>query len=153
MAIPDEAMERVLPAAARPRLGESGALAPEDLRGTGARDAKRALARELVAWLHSDEAAQEAEREFDRVFVRARAAGGDRGGAARERRRRVHLPALIAEEFGISRSEARRLIDAGRACRSASASSAPASTTSTPRVADGEVLRVGRRRFRRLRVA
>ena len=35
----------------------------------GPRDAKRALARGLVAWLYSDEAAVEAERGFDRVHV------------------------------------------------------------------------------------
>ena len=52
MAIPDEAMARVLPAAARPR---APAGRPEP------RDAKRALAREIVARLHSEEEAQAAE--------------------------------------------------------------------------------------------
>src|SRR6185312_14767935 len=33
------------------------------------REAKRALARALVGWLHSPEQALEAERQFDRVFV------------------------------------------------------------------------------------
>src|SRR6185312_4240996 len=37
--------------------------------GAAARDAKRALARDLVRWLYSDADAQAAERHFERVFV------------------------------------------------------------------------------------
>jgi tyrosyl-tRNA synthetase len=38
--------------------------------GTNPRDLKRRLARELVTQFHGEEAAQEAEAEFDRLFVR-----------------------------------------------------------------------------------
>src|SRR5262249_16325699 len=37
--------------------------------GAGARDAKRELARAIVSWLHSDQAAQEAAQHFERVTV------------------------------------------------------------------------------------
>ena len=98
-----------------------------------ARDAKRLLARELVGWLHSPEQAAEAEAQFDRVHrerqapdeVPEAAVGSDGDG-------QVHLPGVIAEAFGMSRSEARRLIDQGGS-RWASASSSPASTTSRRR--------------------
>ena len=63
----------------------------------------------------------------------------------------VHLPGLIAEEFGISRSEARRLIDQGGVTLGERAARGRASTTSRRERADGQVLKVGRRRFRRLR--
>ena len=65
MAIPDEAHGRVLPAAARPRAARS-ARAPAR---PSPRDAKRALARELVAWLHSEADAAARRAHFDRVFV------------------------------------------------------------------------------------
>jgi tyrosyl-tRNA synthetase len=54
------------------RLGTGAALTEEDLQGRAARDTKRRLARALVAWLHSEQAAEEAEREWDRVFAVAR---------------------------------------------------------------------------------
>jgi tyrosyl-tRNA synthetase len=119
---------------------------------TTARDAKRALARELVAWLHSPEAAAAAEREFDRVFVQreapeeiedAHVAAGDRG--------LVHLPRAIADAFGLSSSEARRLIDSGGVVLGGESVAAGAYDVPVAR-ADGQVLRVGRRRFARLRV-
>ncbi|HEV2998900.1 MAG TPA: tyrosine--tRNA ligase [Solirubrobacteraceae bacterium] len=117
----------------------------------GPRDAKRALAREIVAWLRSPEEAEEAEAHFDRVFVErgvpqeipeASVAAGEDG--------RVHLPALIAQEFGLSRSEARRLIDQGGVALGEEELGAGEHDVELER-ADGQVLRVGRRRFRRLR--
>ena len=63
----------------------------------------------------------------------------------------VHLPGVIADEFGISRSEARRLIDQGAVTLGDEPLARRASTTSPAERADGQVLRVGKRRFRRLR--
>jgi tyrosyl-tRNA synthetase len=139
MSIPDEAMGEYY----RLLLGLDidASLSP--------RDAKRALARELVTWLHSAEAAQRAEREFDRVFVERGApeeieelvfAGGD--GI-------VHVPALIADAFGLSRSEARRLIDNGGVTLNEQPLPANEHDLPVARL-DGAVLRVGKRRFRRL---
>jgi tyrosyl-tRNA synthetase len=114
------------------------------------RDAKRLLARELVAWLYSPGQAEEAERHFDRVFVEhdtpedieeARFAAGQ--GT-------VHLPELMAGAFGISRSEARRLIEQGGVSLDG-APLAPSQLDIDAAEADGQVLKVGKRRFRRLR--
>jgi tyrosyl-tRNA synthetase len=113
------------------------------------REAKRTLARELVSWLHDASAAETAERDFDRVFVqrgapeqieelRFNAAAGP-----------VHVPVLIADAFGISRSEARRLIDQGGVSLDEQSLTAGEHDVD-PRRLDGAVLRVGKRRFRRL---
>ncbi|HEY5194668.1 MAG TPA: tyrosine--tRNA ligase [Solirubrobacteraceae bacterium] len=137
------------------------------------REAKRALARELVGWLHSPEEALEAERAFDRVFVQRGApeqieeyvfdvgmldvGKGAKGGAEREdaapngvENGGVHLPALIADAFGLSRSEARRMIDQGAVSLDEQPVAAGEHDIPAERL-DGVVLRVGKRRFRKLR--
>jgi tyrosyl-tRNA synthetase len=60
------------------------------------------------------------------------------------------MPALIADAFGVSRSEARRLIDAGGVSLDERALAAGEHEVARERL-DGAVLRVGKRRFRRLR--
>lgn len=62
----------------------------------------------------------------------------------------LHLPGLIAEEFEMSRSEARRLIDQGAVSLDEEPLGAGEHDVPVER-ADGQVLKVGRRRFRRLR--
>jgi tyrosyl-tRNA synthetase len=59
----------------------------------------------------------------------------------------VHIPALIAERFGLSSSEARRLIDQGAVSLDAVVVNA---LDLPPEALDGRVLRVGKRRFVRL---
>jgi len=143
MAIPDEAIGEY----SRLLLGDGSVADASDL---SPRDAKRALARGLVAWLRSEAEAEAAERHFDRVFVERGApeeieeARFPRDGGT------LHLPGLIAEQFGISRSEARRLIDQGGVTLGASQLGAGEHDVE-PERADGQVLKVGRRRFRRLR--
>lgn len=115
------------------------------------RDAKRLLARELVGRLHSPEQALGAERHFDRVFVEREApeeieeavvqASGD--GV-------VHVPEVMAQAFGMSRSEARRLIEQG-AVSLDERPLGPADLDVASEQANGAVLKVGKRRFRRLR--
>ncbi len=116
-----------------------------------ARDAKRELARELVSLLHSREEAEQAEREFDRVFVEhrvpeqvdeTRIQAGEDG--------MVHLPETMAEAFDMSRSQARRLIDQGGVSLDDAALERGEHDVALER-ADGAVLKVGKRRFRRLR--
>jgi tyrosyl-tRNA synthetase len=115
------------------------------------RDAKRALAYELTAWLHGEAAAGGAQERFDTVHVRrqlpeqidefAFSANGD--GA-------VHLPALLAEAFGISRSEGRRML----AQAGVRLDGEPLDDSNLDLPAerlDGAVIQVGRRRFKRLR--
>ena len=153
MAIPDEAMAEYRRLLLDPRSGEDDSSEHAGAaEGTSARDAKRALARDLVSWLYSSEDAAAAERHFDRVFVEREApeeieeATFDGGGGI------LHLPLLIAEQFGVSRSEARRLIDQGGVTLGEEPLAAGEHDVAVER-ADGQVLKVGRRRFRRLRKA
>ena len=142
LSIPDEAMDdyyRLL----LHREPPGGELSP--------RDAKRALARELVGWLHSPEQALAAERGFDRVHIEHQApeqvdetpvrAGAD--GT-------VHLPEVMASAFEMSRSEARRLIEQGGVSLD-DATLGPREHDVAMERADGALLKVGKRRFRRLR--
>ncbi len=85
LSIPDEAMDeyyRLLlkrpPPHERPAGGEQAD--DDELAGLSPRDAKRALARALVTWLHSAEDAEAAERELRAGVRRARRTRGDRGG-------------------------------------------------------------------------
>lgn len=113
-------------------------------------EAKRELARRLVGEFHGTEAAAAAEARFDQVHVE----GGvpDEMPEAELEGTEVHLPALIAEQFGISRSEARRLLSQGGvkidgAVIDGERLDAPVAEL------DGRVLQVGKRRFARLRAA
>jgi tyrosyl-tRNA synthetase len=142
LSIPDEAMAEYY------RL----LLDREQPAGIAPREAKRELARELVSWLHSPQAALAAEREFDRVFVEGQAPAAIEEGPFRAPDGVVHLPAVIAELFAVSRGEARRLIDQGGVALGEQPLAAGEYDIPAAR-ADGQVLRVGRRRFRRLRAA
>jgi tyrosyl-tRNA synthetase len=119
--------------------------------GVSPRDAKHALARALVERFHGPEAADAAAAGFERVFV-ARELPEDieevvvAGGGA------LHLPEVIASAFGGSRSEARRAIAGGGV--KLDGEPVPADVLDIPASElDGRVLQVGKRRFRRLRVA
>src|SRR2546423_15644257 len=78
---------------------------------TPAVDSKRAMARTLCARFHGEEAAAAAEAHFDRLHVERGAPdeveefvfSGDS----------VHLPGVLSDAFGLSRSEGRRLIAPG----------------------------------------
>jgi tyrosyl-tRNA synthetase len=114
-----------------------------------ARDAKHALARALVARFHGEEAADAAAAEFSRVFV-DRALPSDIPVATIEPDGLVHLPELLTDLFGGSRSEARRKIAQG----GVRLDGEPVSELDLPASAlDGRVLQVGKRQFRRLQVA
>ncbi len=149
MAIPDEAMDEYYRLLVDPRSPRGRPRGLKGLEGSSARDAKRALAREIVSWLHSPEAAEEAEREWDRVFAQ-RELPAEIEDAELPADGAVHVPALIAEQFGISRSEARRLLEQGGVWLG-ERQLGDGDQDLDVAAADGEVLRVGRRRFRRLR--
>ena len=144
MSIPDEAMGEYY------RLLLSAQLDPERHPG----EAKRELARRLVERFHGPEAAEAAEARFDQVHVRGEVPGDigeallDASGADGV----VHLPALLAEQFGLSRSEARRLIEQGGVRLGGSVVDAGKLDLPAAEL-DGEVLQVGKRRHVRLRVA
>ena len=84
------------------------------------RDAKRALAREIVARFHGPAAAERAEAHFDRVHVEHRAPDDVRGGHVRgaQRRGRTSRP------WSLLRSGCRRLRRGGCRRRAACASTA-----------------------------
>src|SRR3954464_1212384 len=126
-----------------------GSPPPPDL---GPRDAKRALARALVERFHGPAAAEEAEAAFDRVFI-ARELPEDIPDFVLEPNGPVvHLPAVIADAFGRSRSEARRTLLQGGV--RLDGEPLPPEPLDVPAVLlDGRVLQLGKRHFRRLRVA
>ncbi len=124
-------------------------LAREAPAGASPRDAKRELARGIVSWLYSPAAAAAAQDEFDLVFVHRRAPGEMPEARIAPADGLVHLPAVIADEFGFSRAHARRLIDQGAVSLGAVAVNSHEYDAPAER-ADGQVLRVGKRRFRRL---
>src|SRR5271166_3395595 len=146
MAIPDAAMGDYY----RLLLGREPS-SGEGSEAASARDAKRELARELVSWLHSPEDAAAAERHFDRVFVERQAPETIEWATVQSDDGLVHLPAVIAEEFGMSRSQARRLIDEGGVALGDEKLAAGEHDISAER-AEGQVLKVGKRHFRRLSV-
>jgi tyrosyl-tRNA synthetase len=142
MRIPDAAMESWY-----------GLLLGEPLpAGVSARDAKHRLARRIVERFHGPQAADGAAAHFEQVFVRGDqpeeidevVVGIPPDGAP------VHLPALIAEHVGGSRSEARRLIAQGAVRLDGEVLGAGDLDLPAERL-DGRVLQVGRRQFRRLR--
>jgi tyrosyl-tRNA synthetase len=109
-------------------------------------EAKLVLARWIVTRSHGEESARAAEAHFTRV-VREGQAPDDVPEFALPSGDPVHLPALLAEAFGLSTSEARRLIGQGGvkvAGQSVANLDIPRSTLA------GAVVQAGKRRFVRL---
>jgi tyrosyl-tRNA synthetase len=108
--------------------------------------AKLELARFIVSRAHGEEAAREAEEHFTRV-VREGQAPDDVPEAPLPDGNPVHLPALIAAAFGLSTSEARRLITQGGVRLDGQS----VKELDVDRQAlEGAVLQAGKRRFVRL---
>ena len=157
MSIPDEAIADYrrlllgrLDGAEAASAGAGARAATDGAGGEAARDAKRELARDIVGWLHSPEEAAAAERHFERVIVQHEAPEEIEPASFASDDGMVHLPGLIADEFGLSRSEARRLIDQGGVVLGERPLAAGEHDVASE-LADGQVLKVGKRRFRRLR--
>jgi tyrosyl-tRNA synthetase len=117
--------------------------------GGDAMAAKLALARSIVARSHGEEAATRAEEHFTRV-VREGRAPEDVPDAQLPDGDPVHLPALLASAFGLSTSEARRLIGQG----GVKVAGNVVTELDAPRsqLVDA-TLQAGKRRFARLREA
>jgi tyrosyl-tRNA synthetase len=112
-------------------------------------EAKLALARLIVARSHGEEAAQAAEEHFDRV-VRRHEAPDEVPEHRLPPGDPVHLPAVLADAFELSTSEARRLIAQGGVKLDGDV----VSDLDVPRQRlAGAVLQAGKRRFRRLNEA
>jgi tyrosyl-tRNA synthetase len=115
------------------------------------RDAKRALARELVSRFHGAEAGDTAEREFDRVHIQHQAPEEIETVTWPADQREVHLPALLERAFSISRSEARRSLAQGGV--KLDGETIGNGSLDVPAIeVDGKVLQLGKRRFARVRV-
>ena len=142
MRVPDEAM----PDYYRLLLGQEPPAIPPN-------EAKRGLARRIVARYHDETAAAAAEEHFDRLFVRREAPAEieelDLSPYAGQDGVMVHIPVLMADAFGISSSEARRLLKQGGVKLDGETLPADALDIS-PGELEGKVLQAGKRRFRRL---
>jgi tyrosyl-tRNA synthetase len=144
MSVPDAAMETYYELL----LGEGrdSAVAPVE--------AKRTLARRLVARFHDDEAARSAEAHFDRLHkehLPPEQIEEVRLSPDLVTDGKVHVPALVAEHFGKSRSEARRLLEQGGIRIDGEPLEAGMLDLEISRLA-GAVVQVGKRSFRRILV-
>ena len=142
MSIPDE----VMPAYYR-------LLLDREMEGDmSAVESKRALARELTARYGGGEAAaHDAEGHFDRLHVQ-HAPPEEMEEARLPEGEVVHLPQLLADEFGLSRSEARRLLTQGGVRLDGEPLPGSEFDIAADKLVD-RVIQVGRRRFKRLRAA
>jgi tyrosyl-tRNA synthetase len=149
MSIPDELVARYatlateLPADEAKGLGEQAAGG-----GPQAAEAKRAMARAVVALYNGDGAADEAEAAFDRQFKQHEVPESIPEAAvppAAIEDGQVNLPVLLAElALASSRGEARRLLSQG----GVRVDGAPVAEERVPLdTVTGRVVQVGRRRF------
>ncbi|HEX3243254.1 MAG TPA: tyrosine--tRNA ligase [Solirubrobacterales bacterium] len=143
MRVPDEAMSEYF----RLLLGEEVPSGPPN-------EAKRDLARRLVARYHGDDGAAAAEDHFNRLFVDhelpADLEEAPVGPYVGPNAGQVHMPRLMGGLFEMSSSEARRLIGQGGVRLDGEPIGADR-LDFDPAELDGRVLQVGKRRFRRLR--
>jgi tyrosyl-tRNA synthetase len=138
MRLPDQAMASWF---------ELLAIAPPP-EGSGPRDQKVALAKAIVERFHDAGAAERAEAQFVSQFVDhdlpdeidSVAFDGNDGS--------VHLPMVLADAFGISRSEARRLVEQGGVKLDGNVVDSSELDISAERLS-GSVVQIGRRRFKR----
>lgn len=138
MRLPDEAMAswfELLAIAAPPEQ-------------TTARERKAALAKAIVERFHGAAAAESAEAQFVSQFVEHEVPDGVEGFRFDATTEVVHLPALLADAFGISRSEARRLVEQG-GVKVDGLVVEPAALDVSPELLAGCVVQIGRRRFKR----
>ena len=110
-------------------------------------EAKRELARGIVERYHGPEAAAAAEAHFVRQSQRKPPEDVPEASFTDDP---VHLPAVLGDAFGVSRSEVRRMIGQG----GVRIEDEPVSVEDVPADdVDGRVLRMGKRRYVRLRRA
>jgi tyrosyl-tRNA synthetase len=112
------------------------------------REAKRHMAFVLTERYHGAEAANEARERFDTLHIRRELPDDIEEFGFSAENGQVHLPALMADAFGLSRSEARRLLAQGGV--KLDGKELDALNLAADEL-DGAVLQVGRRRFKKLR--
>jgi tyrosyl-tRNA synthetase len=114
------------------------------------REAKRHMAQALTERYHGEEAARAARERFDTLHVRRELPDEIEEFAFIADNGEVHIPALLADAFGLSRSEGRRLLAQGGV--KLDGTELDESRLDVPaEELDGVVLQVGKRRFKRLR--
>jgi tyrosyl-tRNA synthetase len=114
------------------------------------RDAKRHMAFALCTRYHGEAAAAAAQERFDTLHVRREVPDEVEEFAFSANGEVVHLPALLEEAFGVSRSEARRLLSQAGVKLDGEALDESALEVPAVRL-DGAVIQLGKRRFKRLR--
>ena len=114
-------------------------------------ESKRELARATVERYHGPDAAREAEAHFDRLHVE-RALPDEIEEADLPPGDSVHVPALVRDHFGLSTSEARRLLGQGGIRLDGKQLGSGELDLPAERLA-GAVLQVGKRRHKRFRAA
>lgn len=154
MSIPDDILENWFVLCTDVPLAEVGEMMEACRSGAmNPRDAKRRLAREIIALYHSAEAADEADRYFVETFSqRKQPVEAEEAAIPAEALRdgEVQLPALIAL-LGLSKSnsDARRLIQSGAVSLDGEKLGEDTLTLS-PASLVGKTLKVGKHQFRRL---
>ena len=116
------------------------------------REAKRHMAYALTERYHGGEAARAARDRFDTLHIRRELPDDIEDVAYRAEDGLVHVPALLAQAFDLSRSEARRLLAQGGVKLDGTELDEHRLDLPTEEL-DGAVLQVGKRRFKRLRPA
>jgi tyrosyl-tRNA synthetase len=111
-------------------------------------ESKRALAREIVARYHGADAARAAEEHFDRLHVERALPDSIEDAVLPPGDDPVHIPALVRDHFGLSSSEARRLLGQGGIRLDGEQLGAGDLDVPAARL-DGAVLQVGKRRHKR----
>jgi tyrosyl-tRNA synthetase len=152
MSVPDALMVKYYRLCTALPVDEIDALEKALVQGsTHPNEAKRRLAREIVALYHGGEAAQAAEEAFDRVFKRGELPESVPEVRV-ERTDPVHLPALLkAAGLAATTSEGRRLIDQGAVRVDGQALTLrPGEYDVAWSVVDGRVVQAGKRRYARI---
>jgi tyrosyl-tRNA synthetase len=114
-------------------------------------ESKRALAREIVSRFHDEAAAGAAEAHFDRVHKQHELPETVEEAPLPDADP-VHIPALLRDHFGVSGSEARRLLAGGGVRLDGAPLSADELDVPSERL-ENAILQVGKRRFLRFRRA
>jgi tyrosyl-tRNA synthetase len=109
------------------------------------RDIKRKLARTFVRMYHSEEAAQQAEKEFDRIFIKKEVPDEVEEFKLDEKISEINILDLILKvNFAPSRGEARRLVIQGGVSINGNKVS---DINFKTKPANGMILKVGKRKF------
>jgi tyrosyl-tRNA synthetase len=154
MSLPDELIAHYMEFATDMPLEEVQATARGLAEGSlHPRDAKARLAREIVAMWHDPPAADDAERAFERQFKAGDLPDEIPDAALRQadlRGGKLKLVDLLVRAgLAASKTEGRRLVTQGGVSLEGERITQPDAEVT---VRDGAVLRVGRRRFARLRI-